>query len=226
MMMTRKTFRILMTAAALFASPAMALAEDAISAPSQRTIGVDKPQIEPSLIVMNARGAKLEGDKLTLIGVSPNSIMFADRPVRAAGHALTSHLLEEWSANDLSGKDPPNATVSVLAEDGASVKDAVVVLKSPKMEGAESRILMFRCWKETCRAPTAPPRCSSTSLACRSRRSRSRAPRVEPRAAPRGLVRRGRLGHRRVRGLPPLLRPRILPLSNRPASDYPYPPCY
>ena len=48
---------------------------------------------------------------------------------------LTNHLLEEWSANDSFGKDPPNATVSVLGKDGASVKDAVVVLKSPKMEG-------------------------------------------------------------------------------------------
>ena len=50
------------------------------------------------MIVLNARGAKLAGQKLTLDGVSPNAIVFADRPVRAAGHALTAHLLEEWSA--------------------------------------------------------------------------------------------------------------------------------
>ena len=32
---------------------------------------------------MNARGASLQGGKLTLTGVSANSILFADRPVRA-----------------------------------------------------------------------------------------------------------------------------------------------
>ena len=65
------------------------------------------------------------------------SIIFADRPVRSAGHALTSHLLEEWSINapDSFAKTAPNATVSVLMKAKAAVVDAVVVLKSPKLEG-------------------------------------------------------------------------------------------
>jgi hypothetical protein len=88
----------------------------------------------PSLFVMNARGATLQGQTLTLTGVSPNSIVFADRPVRAAGHLLTEHLLEEWSIGSFA-KDPPNATVSVLSKDGASVRDAVVELKIPHLEG-------------------------------------------------------------------------------------------
>ncbi len=33
----------------------------------------------PSLIVMNAHGATLQGQTLTLTGVGPNSITFADR---------------------------------------------------------------------------------------------------------------------------------------------------
>jgi hypothetical protein len=77
----------------------------------------DKPKVEPALIVMNARGATLQGQTLTLTGVAPNSIIFADRPVRAAGHALTAHLIEEWATGDDSfGKDPPNATVSVFSK--------------------------------------------------------------------------------------------------------------
>ena len=56
-----------------------------------------RTQIVPSLIVLNARSASLEGQTLTLNGVAPSSIIFADRPVRAAGHALTSHLLAEWA---------------------------------------------------------------------------------------------------------------------------------
>ena len=107
--------------------------------PLQKTIGQAKPEIVPSLIVMNARGANLQGGKLTLTGVASNSIVFADRPVRAAGHSLTTDLLEEWSpsnANDESfTKDPPNATVSVFSTDGSKIRDAVVVLKTAKLEG-------------------------------------------------------------------------------------------
>ncbi len=45
-------------------------------------------------------------------------------------------LLEEWAdGSDSFGKDPPNATVSVLGKDASTLKDAVVVLRSPKLEG-------------------------------------------------------------------------------------------
>src|SRR5271165_7346769 len=93
-----------------------------------------KTDMVPSLFVMNARGASLQGQTLTLAGISPNSIVFADRPVRAAGHLLTQHLLEEWSLGSFA-KDPPNATVSVLSKDGTSVRDAVVELRDPHFEG-------------------------------------------------------------------------------------------
>jgi hypothetical protein len=63
--------------------------------PLQKTIGEARPKVVPSLIVMNAAGATLDAGKLTLEGVATNSIVFADRPVRAAGHALTSVLLDE-----------------------------------------------------------------------------------------------------------------------------------
>ena len=93
----------------------------------------------PPLIVMNARGASLQGGQLVLSGVAPNSIVFADRPVRAAGHSLTTDLLEEWSTSNSSedsfAKDPPNATVSVFSKDGSKIRDAVVVLKTAKLEG-------------------------------------------------------------------------------------------
>jgi hypothetical protein len=103
-----------------------------------KTVGAtQQPQIVPSMIVLNARSAKLAGQKLTLEGVSSNAIVFADRPVRAAGHALTAHLLEEWSnsAPDSFAKDPPNATVSALNKAAATVVDVVLVLKAPKLEG-------------------------------------------------------------------------------------------
>ncbi len=130
----------------LVAAPIAASAQSAPALKSPqaepKAIGVPsntKPEIVPSLIVMNSHGATLQGDKLTLLGVSPNVINFADRPVRSAGHALTAHFLEEWdpvAGADSFAKDPPNATVSAFDKDATTVKDAVVELTSPKMDGA------------------------------------------------------------------------------------------
>jgi hypothetical protein len=124
---------------ALFAAPVAALAQDAIAAPGQKTIGQPqstKGAMIPSLAVINSRGASLQGNTLTMTDVSPNSIVFADRPFRAAGHVLTKHFLKEWDeGSDSFAKDPPNATISVLGAEGDTVEDAVVVLKSPKLDG-------------------------------------------------------------------------------------------
>jgi len=104
--------------------------------PLQKTIGAAKPEVVPSLFVINSKGATLQNGKLTLTGVAPNAIVFADRPVRSAGHDLTSRIVEDWgSGSDNFAKDPPNATVSAFQKDGNGVRDAVVVLKNPKLEG-------------------------------------------------------------------------------------------
>jgi hypothetical protein len=106
--------------------------------PLQKTIGVpQKMGPVPSLAVLNSQSATLKGNTLTMVNVAKNSIVFADRPVRAAGHVLTSEFIKQWDEGKDSFKaDPPNATISVLGgDDGSDVKDAVVVLKSPKIEG-------------------------------------------------------------------------------------------
>ena len=131
---------ILMTGG-LCATGGGVLAQDAGGRPQMpltKTIGRVTPTGPvPSLAVLNAAGAKLEGNKLTLTGVSPNSIVFADRPVRAAGHVMTQQFIMQWDeGKDSFAKDPPNATVSVLGGDGSKVSDAVVTLKSPKLEGS------------------------------------------------------------------------------------------
>ena len=127
----------LLAAPLAVAQNAPAQAQDAVSAPGQKTIGsTAKDAMIPSLAVINSRGASLQGNTLTMTGVSSNSIVFADRPFRAAGHVLTKHFLKEWDeGSDSFAKDPPNATISVLSGEGDSVEDAVVVLKSPKLEG-------------------------------------------------------------------------------------------
>jgi hypothetical protein len=143
-MMGTRLVRIagLLAITAILGGTEAAIAQTASPPPSMKTIGTPsaatKSEVVPSLIVLNSRGATLQGDTLTLTGVTPNSILFADRPVRAAGHILTEHLIADWGAstpgNDSFVQDPPNATVSVFSKDD-SVKDAVVVLKNPKLDG-------------------------------------------------------------------------------------------
>lgn len=130
------------TAALLVTATLPSMAQEATPpahVPLQKTIGqTSKPKVEPSLIVLNSAGATLADGKLTLTGVASNAIIFADRPVRAAGHALTAHLLEEWTPDEHGDsflKDPPNATVSAFSKDGKTIRDAVVVLKKPTLEG-------------------------------------------------------------------------------------------
>jgi hypothetical protein len=102
----------------------------------EKTIGQAQPQIVPSLIVLNARSASLDGTTLTLSGASGSTIIFADRPVRAAGHSPTTDLISEWGeGSDSFAADPPNATVSVFDESGDSIGDIVVTLKAPRMDG-------------------------------------------------------------------------------------------
>ena len=105
--------------------------------PLEKTIGQPTPTGPvPSLAVINSTGATLEGTKLVLSGVSANSIVFADRPVRAAGHVTTEQFIQQWDEGKNNfAIDPPNATISVLGGDGSDVSDAVVTLKAPKLEG-------------------------------------------------------------------------------------------
>jgi hypothetical protein len=126
----RRPARTLVTLAALLCLPGVALGQ---TAPSGSSV---KLEMTPSLIVINSSGAALSGQTLTLTGVTPDSIVFADRPVRSAGQVPTAVVVEEWTATDGSfAKDPPNATVSALSKDGSRLRDAVVVLRSPRLEG-------------------------------------------------------------------------------------------
>src|SRR3954453_17395819 len=103
--------------------------------PLQKSIGEVTPTGPvPSLAVINSDGAKLEGGKLVLTGVTTNTIVFADRPVRAAGHVTTEQFIQQWDEGKNNfAAHPPNATVSVLGGDGSKVSDAVVTLKSPQL---------------------------------------------------------------------------------------------
>ncbi|PZF76823.1 hypothetical protein DK847_10135 [Aestuariivirga litoralis] len=105
--------------------------------PLQKTIGKPSAQAPvPSLGVINAKNATLADGKLVLDGIAGNVIVFADRPVRAAGHEDMDLFIARWGdGKDSFAKDPPNATISVLGGSDAGVTDAVVIISNPKLDG-------------------------------------------------------------------------------------------
>ena len=95
------------------------------------------------LFVISGTSGSLDGDTLTLNGV-PNVIYFSDRPNRNAGHMSVSKFLEMWDKGSDSFKaDPPNATLSMLKNEGIVVvelisveqKSGSVVFKVAVLEG-------------------------------------------------------------------------------------------
>jgi hypothetical protein len=124
---------------AALAQEAGAQTAGAPAALPMKTIGqTSATGLVPSLAVINAAGAKLEGTTLALSGVGRSTIVFADRPVRAAGHVATEQFVMQWDPDKASfAADPPNATISVLGGDGSKVGDAVVTLKAAKLDGSD-----------------------------------------------------------------------------------------
>jgi hypothetical protein len=88
------------------------------------------------LFVQNAKDVVMKDGRLTLIGVSPTTIFFSDRPKRIAGHMHTEDFVLEWQKGagpESFHTDPPNATLSIFAED--HIVDVVVELKNPRLAG-------------------------------------------------------------------------------------------
>ena len=88
------------------------------------------------LLVQTAKGVTFDRatNTLRLVGVSPITLFFSDRPERIAGNMKTDHFTSFWSqGTDSFAKDPPNADVSII--DGEAMRQVVVVLRDPVLEG-------------------------------------------------------------------------------------------
>ena len=88
------------------------------------------------LFVQNAKDVVMKDGRLTLIGVSPTTIYFSDRPNRIAGHMHTEDFVLEWQKGEGPESfhtDPPNGALSIFAED--EIVDVVVKLKNPRLAG-------------------------------------------------------------------------------------------
>ncbi len=77
---------------------------------------------------------------LRLVKVGQQTLYFADRPVRIAGHLKMADYLTEWTSKagkDNFGNNPPNATLSVYEPGQPDNKLAVVVISDPKVDGSD-----------------------------------------------------------------------------------------
>jgi len=93
-----------------------------------------------SLFVQTAHGLTSRGNTITLKGVSPSTLYFADRPQREVGHMSSRHFVDVWGEGDNSfADDPPNAVLSYLGASGSLPEDTVVVLSEPQLEGNDLR---------------------------------------------------------------------------------------
>src|SRR5215467_3398032 len=73
------------------------------------------------LFVQNAKSVSFANGTMTLHGVNPVTVCFADRPERMAGHMPTSKIVPMWKqGSDSFRADPPNATLSVFNGDTVS----------------------------------------------------------------------------------------------------------
>jgi len=94
---------------------------------------IDSKENPEYLFVLSASSGSYDGETLTLNDV-PLVIYFSDRPERIAGHMSLEKFVESWGQGaDGFKTDPPNATLSILAEEGS--EDVVVELSNPVVQG-------------------------------------------------------------------------------------------
>lgn len=98
-----------------------------------------KPQL---MFVQTADKVEVDtaAQTLRLVDVGPQTLYFADRPERIAGHIKMDAFMEEWTSKagaDNFGEDPPNATLSVYEPGNDNNTITVVEISNPKVEGSD-----------------------------------------------------------------------------------------
>ncbi|ACK72214.1 hypothetical protein PCC7424_3833 [Gloeothece citriformis PCC 7424] len=111
-----------------------------ISAPNRQN--TDSSQKIQLMFVQTAETLKIDPttQTLRLINVNPQTLYFADRPQRIAGHITLPAYMDEWTAQagaNNFANDPPNATLSVY--EGKNQENSLVVIEisNPVIEGKD-----------------------------------------------------------------------------------------
>ena len=90
------------------------------------------------MFVQTADGFKADAKTFRLVNVAKQTLFFADRPVRLAGHVTMSAYMTEWKkgegANNFAS-DPPNATLSVFEPGHEDNTLTVLEISHPVIDG-------------------------------------------------------------------------------------------
>jgi hypothetical protein len=89
-----------------------------------------------ALFVQTAASMTSNPGAITLHGLSPSTLYFADRPQRDVGHMMSRQFVANWKEGDNSfAENPPNAVLSFAEPGDRLPEDAVVVIQDPRMDG-------------------------------------------------------------------------------------------
>ncbi len=98
--------------------------------------GDKHPDHIEAMFVQMANGFSYEKDAMTLSGIGPATLFFADRPQRVVGHVGTPKFVGQWGDGENSfAADPPNAVLTFLEAGDATPEEATVVLRDPRQAG-------------------------------------------------------------------------------------------
>jgi hypothetical protein len=93
----------------------------------------DAEQSVQLMFVQTAHNVAFNNGTLTLKGVGPTTLFFADRPKREVGHMTMEDFLKDWNeGEDNFATDPPNAVLSIFDKD--KITDVVIVLSKPRLK--------------------------------------------------------------------------------------------
>jgi hypothetical protein len=127
-MKSRSLLAAVMLPIASFAFPAVAQTQT-----PEQDGSVPMPTVN-WLFVQTADSITYQGGTLTLQGVSPQTVMFSDRPERMTGDASTAKFVEFWTSGKSDfEKDPPNATLSTVVDGKPQL--SVIELTNPQLNG-------------------------------------------------------------------------------------------
>ena len=135
---------------------------------------VTEQQLEDmeALFVQTGAAMTSDGDTLTLKGLSPSTLYFADRPQREVGHMSSRQFVANWGEGDNSfAQNPPNAVLSFAEPGDRLPEDAVVVIQDPHLDG-DALSYGSRSSTAPCRTPPDRVHCSSTHSVARCHRCR------------------------------------------------------
>jgi len=101
------------------------------------------PATVEDMFVQTASGVRTDAETMTLLGLTPHTIYFSDRPERIVGHITTHRFLQWWAEGDDSfAVDPPNAVLAWGEPGTDTPEEAVVVISDPAVteDGLRYRI--------------------------------------------------------------------------------------